>query len=163
MVRRVFFSFHFDRDHWRANQVRNSWLTQDDRESAGYIDAADWESLKRQGDDAIKRWINDQMKGTSVTAVLIGKETYDRDWVEYEIKKSWRDGNGIVGIRIHNLEDESGYTDSRGKNPLSKIYIEENGQKKFFDDIFSTYRWKRDSGYDNLGDWVEEAAQIAGR
>jgi hypothetical protein len=163
MVRRVFFSFHFDRDHWRANQVRNSWLTQDDRESAGYIDAADWESLKRQGDDPIKRWINDQMKGTSVTAVLIGRETYDRDWVEYEIKKSWRDGNGIVGIRIHNLEDKSGYTDSRGKNPLSKIYIEENEQKKFFDDIFNTYRWKRDSGYDNLGDWVEEAAQITGR
>lgn len=163
MVRRVFFSFHFDRDNWRANQVRNSWLTQDDRESAGYIDAADWEDLKRQGDDAIKRWINDQMKGTSVTAVLIGKETYNRDWVEYEIKKSWRDGNGIVGIRVHNLEDKDGRTDPREKNPLSNIYIEENGQEKFFNDIFNTYRWKRDNGYDNLGDWVEEAAQIAGR
>jgi len=41
MARRAFFSFHFDRDYWRANQVRNSWLTQDDRGSTGYIDAAD--------------------------------------------------------------------------------------------------------------------------
>jgi len=70
------------------------------------------------------------MKGTSVTAVLIGKETYNRDWVEYEIKKSWKEGNGIVGIRVHNLEDKDGRTDSRGKNPLSNIYIEEAGRKK---------------------------------
>ena len=40
MARRVFFSFHYERDHWRANVVRNSWVTKD-RESAGFFDAGE--------------------------------------------------------------------------------------------------------------------------
>ncbi len=39
MARRVFFSFHYERDVWRAGQVRNSWVTKD-REEAGFWDAA---------------------------------------------------------------------------------------------------------------------------
>jgi len=38
MARRVFFSFHYERDNWRAGQARNSWVTKD-RESAGFWDA----------------------------------------------------------------------------------------------------------------------------
>jgi hypothetical protein len=121
MVRRVFFSFHFDRDHWRANVVRNSWLTQDDRESAGYIDGGDWEDLKRQGDAVVKRWIRDQMENTSVVAVLIGAETADRDWVEFEIKEALRKDKGIVGVRVHKIKDEYENTDPKGKDPLEKL------------------------------------------
>ena len=61
--------------------VRNSWVTKPDREAAGFIDAADFEEIKKQGDEAIKRWINSQLDGTSVTVVLIGAETYSRRWV----------------------------------------------------------------------------------
>lgn len=39
MARRVFFSFHYDRDIVRVSQVRNSWVTRD-REAAGFWDAA---------------------------------------------------------------------------------------------------------------------------
>ncbi|KKL85384.1 hypothetical protein LCGC14_1955320 [marine sediment metagenome] len=35
MVRRVFFSFHYEGDIWRSNVVRNSWVTKD-RETAGF-------------------------------------------------------------------------------------------------------------------------------
>ena len=37
--------------------VRNGWVTQG-KEAAGFVDAADFETLKRQGDAAIKRWID---------------------------------------------------------------------------------------------------------
>ena len=73
MARHVFFSFHHQRDIWRVNQVRNSWITQGNT-VAGFWDDASWESVKKQGDQAIKAWINRQMKGTSVTVVLIGAE-----------------------------------------------------------------------------------------
>ncbi len=89
MARRVFFSFHYERDILRVGQIRNSGITKPDLESAGFIDAASWESLKRQGDDAIKRWINSQLDGTSVTVVLIGAQTSERDWVKYEIEQSY--------------------------------------------------------------------------
>ena len=47
MARRVFFSFHYERDIWRANVVRNSWVTQD-REAAGFWDASLWEEAKKK-------------------------------------------------------------------------------------------------------------------
>ena len=39
MARKTFFSFHFERDI-SASQVRNSWVTEKDREDAGFWDKA---------------------------------------------------------------------------------------------------------------------------
>ena len=56
MARRVFFSFEYEHDVSRAMVVRNSWVTQG-KEAAGFVDAADFEEVKKGGDAAIKRWI----------------------------------------------------------------------------------------------------------
>ena len=119
MARRTFFSFHYERDVWRAGQVRNSWITKD-REAAGFWDAAKWEEVKKKGEDAIHKWIDEQLKGTSVTVVLIGAETSTRKYVDYEITESHKKGNGMLGIYIHNMKDSNGKTDSKGANPFSK-------------------------------------------
>jgi hypothetical protein len=158
MVRRVFFSFHYERDVWRSGQVRNSWVAKLDRETAGFIDAASWEEVKRKGEDAIKKWIADQLNGTSVTIVLIGTETASRDWVMHEIIESYKKGNGLLGIRIHNIKDQNQQTDSKGENPFDKLYIEENGVKKYLSQIYPTYDWVNDDGYNNIGKWVENVA-----
>ncbi len=55
MARRVFFSFKYKEDVSRAMVVRNSWVAQG-KEAAGFIDAADFEKLEKQGDNAIKNW-----------------------------------------------------------------------------------------------------------
>lgn len=47
MIRRVFFSFKY-KDVSRSMVVRNSWVTQD-REAAGFVDAADFEAKKNEG------------------------------------------------------------------------------------------------------------------
>ena len=96
MARRVFFSFKYE-DVTRAMVVRNSWVTQG-CEAAGFIDAASFEEIRRQGDDAIRSWINDQLRGTSVTVVLVGEKTCSSRWVKYEIQKSVERGNGLIGI-----------------------------------------------------------------
>jgi len=157
MPRRVFFSFHYERDAWRAAQVRNSWVTKEDREAAGFWDSAEWEAVQRQGDEAVKRWIDRQIEGTSVTVVLIGAETFNRKWVIYEVQRSLDKGNGIVGIRIHNLKDQNGNTDKPGDIDSLEI----DGKK--FSEVFPVYDWVNDNGYDNLGDWIERAALVAGR
>ena len=142
MARRVFFSFHYERDVWRANVVRNSWVTQD-RIAAGFFDASLWEEAKAKGDEAIKRLIDDALVGTSVTAVLIGAETAQRKYVQYEIDKSLERGNGLFGVQIHMIKDKSGNTDAPGANPLP--------------DRYPVYRWFKDDGYENFGTWVNEA------
>jgi len=160
MVRRVFFSFHYERDKWRVNPVRNVWVTQG-KEAAGFEDAADWEEVKKQSDEEIKKWIDDQLHGTSVTAVLIGNETAGRKYINYEIQESLRQGNGIIGIKIHRLKDKDGSKDFQGSNPLKDFVIEtEDGPKKL-SNVFETYDWKRDGGRDKIGDWVETAKQQA--
>lgn len=148
MARRVFFSFHYERDSVRAGVVRNHDLTKKNFSDAGYIDAAAWEEVKRSGDEAIKRWINQQLQGTTVTVVLIGAETASREWVKYEIRKSRENGNGIFGIRIHNIPDFQKKTDIPGKDPF-----EELGWKGV-----QVYDWVLNEGYKNFSTWVENAA-----
>ena len=66
MAKRVFFSFHYqDVIDFRANVVRNHWLTKSNREAAGFYDASIWESAKKTGDTAVKRLINNGVNGTS--------------------------------------------------------------------------------------------------
>lgn len=164
MVRRVFFSFHFDRDNWRSNRVRNSWVTKPSREESGYIDSADWEELKKDGDKAIRRWINSQLVNTSVTVVLIGAETHSRRWVNYEIKRSTEEGKGLLGIRIHNIKNKYGNTDRRGANPLNNHTVRNSyGIEQTASSFYNTYDWVLNSGRNNFGNWVEEAAQLADR
>ena len=62
MARRVFFSFHHSGDVWRAGQVRNCWVTQD-RQEAGFWDAAAWEAVKKKDIATVQKWIDEQMKG----------------------------------------------------------------------------------------------------
>lgn len=163
MVRRVFFSFHYEKDVVRASQVRNSSLTKPDLESAGFIDSAEWEKIKEDGNDAIEKWIAENLKNTSVTAVLIGTETSTRDWVIYEIQESYKKGNGMLGIYIHNCKDFDKQTCAKGDNPFGRLYITENGQRKYLSEIYPTYDWVNDDGYNNLGDWIENAAKAAGK
>ncbi len=147
MARRVFFSFKYKDDVSRAMVVRNSWVTQG-KEAAGFIDAAEFEKLKRQGDAAIKRWIDSQLKGTSVTVVLVGKNTCNSRWVKYEIEKSIEIGNGLLGIDISKIKDLQGNTSDRcGQIPKG----------------YPFYLWFKDDGYNNMGDWIEKAAKAAGR
>ncbi|HEX3652376.1 MAG TPA: TIR domain-containing protein [Rhizomicrobium sp.] len=155
MARKVFFSFHYERDAWRAANVRNCDTISDDDEY-GVIDAAEWEEIESGGDTAIKKWIKEQLHHTSVTVVLIGAETASRDWVLYEIRESWKRGNAVLGLRVHGIKDQDRQTDTYGKNPLDKIKFADGTSMSL---VCKTYDWCADNGRDNLSDWVETAYQ----
>ena len=124
MAKRVFFSFHYqDVIDFRANVVRNHWMTKPDREAAGFFDASIWESAKKQGDIALKRLINAGLDNTSNTCVLIGSDTYMRPWVRYEILKSFRRGNNIFGVHINGIRGKDGQTKPLGINPLEHVGV----------------------------------------
>ena len=147
MARRVFFSFEYEHDVSRAMVVRNSWVTQG-KEAAGFVDSADFEEVKKGGDAAIRKWIREQLNGTSVTVVLVGSHTCSSEYVRYEIEQSKKQDNGLLGIDISKIRDLAGNTTDRcGKIPSG----------------YSFYQWKKDDGYHNMGDWIEDAARTAGR
>lgn len=124
MARRVFFSFHYqDVIDFRANVVRNHWMTKPDREEAGYFDASVWENARRQGDIALKRLINGGLENTSNTCVLIGSQTYSRPWVRYEILKSFRRGNHLFGVHINGIKSKDGSTKAPGPSPFASVGV----------------------------------------
>lgn len=146
MARRVFFSFKYE-DVSRAMVVRNSWVTQG-TEAAGFIDAADFEKVRRNGDQAIKNWIDNQLKDTSVTVVLVGEKTCESRWVKYEIEQSIKRGNGLLGIDVSKIKDLQGNTSERcGEIPQG----------------YPFYLWFKENGYENMGNWIEKAAKAAGK
>lgn len=117
MADKVFYSFHFDGDVYRIQLIRNF----DALDSAGTIlDAQKWETVFRQGDTAIKKWIAEQMAYKKAVIVLIGQETADRPWVQYEVAKAWADKRPLLGIRIHGLSS-LGYVDKPGPNPFVSL------------------------------------------
>jgi hypothetical protein len=146
MARRVFFSFKYE-DVSRSMVVRNSWVTQG-KEAAGFIDKADFEKVKKNGDAAIRRWIDAQLEGTSVTVVLVGAKTCSSRWVKYEIEQSIARGNGLIGIDISKIKDLQGNTSERcGEIPKG----------------YPFYLWNNEEGSKNMGDWIEKAAKAAGK
>lgn len=162
MARRVFFCFHYDRDVRRAAQVRNSWVVRPGSEAQPFYDKAEFEDAKRRA-GGIENWIEEQLIGTSVTVVLYGAETYFRPWVRHEIKRSFELGKGILAIDIHNVRDPQTGTDVAGLNPLNFWSIPRGGRQVSMDQIYRTYDWERNDGYNNMPAWIEAAARDAGR
>ncbi|MDO5084625.1 MAG: TIR domain-containing protein [Arachnia propionica] len=123
MAKSVFYSFHYDRDAWRVQQI----IQMGALEGQPILKAQEWEEVKRKGDAAIKKWIADQMAYKSAVVVLIGAQTANRPWVLHEISHAWKNRKPLVGIRIHGLADRSHNTDSYGDNPFSKLSFENGG------------------------------------
>lgn len=163
--RRVFFSFHYERDYWRVQEVINIGALDGNRP----FSAQDWEEIKRQGDEAIKDWIEKQMEGRTCVIVLIGAKTYTRRWVLYEIRRGWERGMGVMGIYIHKLKDQNGMQDVKGFNPFALFSLQDGAGEKNFpfssvvkahDPVGSTGKEAHKSIADNIEKWVEEAIEI---
>lgn len=213
MARKVFFSFHYDDvNSFRVNVVRNSSMFKASGDASRVMDASMWEEARLKGVADLKALIDVNLKGTSVTAVLIGEATHSRRWVKYELVKSFVKGNAILGIHLNRIRERTtSFIGRKGLNPLERlaIYVSDdyktltflelvNGRwQEFvlypwavnreqntvffgpsflsriglssddqrmvkFSDLFNTYCWVKDEGYDSLANWVEEALKVEG-
>ena len=156
MKRQVFYSFHYDNDVMRVQQIRNIGAI----EGNSPVSPNEWEKVKRLGDKAIKKWIDDNMRYRSCVIVLIGEETASRPWVRYEIKKAWNDGKGLFGIYIHNLRDPRVGICKKGKNPFEHFTFNNEN----FANIIPCYNPKSWDAYNdiknNIDAWIENAIYI---
>jgi MTH538 TIR-like domain (DUF1863) len=141
MARRTFFSFHYKPDVTRPWVVRNSWVTkvaQGDREDAGFFDSSVFEAAQRESDDALKRFLRERLKNTSVTCILVGAETCLRRWVRYEIFCSFMRGNGLLAIRIHTIGSLHSPATAAGTNPFNTVAFAVNDNQVRFKEIKTT-------------------------
>ena len=138
----------------RVQQIRNIGALEDNKP----VSVNDWEEVKKKGDSAIEKWVNDNMQYRSCVVVLIGEETASRPWVKYEIKKAWKDRKGLLGIHIHNLKCPNKGKSKKGVNPFDQFTFDD-GTK-----LSSKVSCYDPSAVDAYGDisnnieaWVEKA------
>jgi len=163
MVGRVFFSFYYKADNWRASQVRDMGVIDGNQPCSDN----DWEKVTQGGDDKIKKWIAEQMHRKSCVVVLIGANTAGRKWIDHEIAKAWADGKGVVGVYVHNLKDRSEKQSTKGSNPFASIKYGNSGKMlssivKAYDPPYSTSTNVYDHIKWHLENWIEEAISIRG-
>lgn len=153
MKRQVFYSFHYENDVMRVQQIRNIGAI----EGNAPVSANEWEQVKRNGDSAIKRWIDQNMQNRSCVIVLIGESTASRQWVKYEIEKAWNDKRALMGIYIHNLKDPKVGKCSQGMNPFDMFKIGDRKLSEFVPcynpDSIDAYNDIRN----NIESWIEQA------
>jgi hypothetical protein len=159
MAKCVFFSFHYqDVIDFRANVVRNHWMTKPDRQEAGYFDKSVWEAARLQSELALKRLINGALDCTSNTCVLIGSLTYARPWVRYELLKSFRKGNHMFGVHINGIKSKDGNVKALGPNPLEFVGV------TFSEDGRTGTLWEKTGNdwtkYDKIDGAAEYSCQV---
>ncbi len=142
MARYTFFSFSYDDvKNFKVNVVRNSWLL--NHSEATFVDGSIWEKEKTKSPTVIKNLIDNGLHRTSVTAVLIGDDTANRRWVNFEIVKSFDRGNGILGVYLNRIRGKHQVISAKGQNPLDRLLfqISEDGKKIRFYELINR-SWK---------------------
>jgi len=159
MARRVFTSFHYKPDNWRANQIRNMGKL----EGNSVASTNKWEEVTNGGNSAIEEWIDDNMSGKSCVVVFVGENTAGRKWIKHEIKKAWEENRGLFGIYVHNLKDKDGEQSNKGSNPFDDFTVD--GKKlssivKCYDPPYTTSTNVYNHINENIEDWIEKAIEI---
>ena len=157
---RVFFSFHFQNDICRVDEIRKLWKTRvsqttrhNEFDTVGVIDASIWENKKKTGDQNLKAFITQRIRNTSVTCILVGSDTYKRKWVRYEIARSVIKGSALLVIHISKMKDKNGHTSKKGRNPLDFMGTREcsNGRIVLYEKCGG--RWMPYRKYSNQVRW----------
>lgn len=151
--RQVFYSFCFDDDVMRVQQIRNMGVV----DGGEPVSPNEWEKLQRK-DGGVKKWIDDSMAYRSCVVVLIGKRTAERKWVIYEIEKAWNEKKGLLGIYIHNLKCPHNGLGTQGANPFDQVPVKDGSK---LSSVVKCHNPKSSDAYGdikaNLDTWVETA------
>jgi hypothetical protein len=162
MPPRVFLSFNCDRDAARALHVAGPRGLFEACEWRGVLGRAEWAALERRGPAAVQRWVDAELKASSVTVVLIGGETCASPLVHHAIQQTRGEGKGMLGVRVHRLPDpRTGLCDYRGLNPFEINYVTGSVPPVFLNSLYPTYDWVADAGERNLRAWIDAAAARA--
>jgi hypothetical protein len=139
-MKKVFYSFKYDDDSWRVQQIRNIGVVSNEN----VVEPNKWEEIKRKGDSQIKAWINENLRKADVLIVLVGANTYKSDWVKYEIDYAESIGKPIYSIFINNLHDQNQSTSSEGLDPVNSCHS-----------FFKPSTWSSTSVYDQIKNYIQ--------
>jgi hypothetical protein len=154
MAIKVFFTFHYEQELWRARIIRQAWIDQGGQ-ALGFWDEAAWQ--RARSSERHLALIDQAVHDAEVTAVLITRGTSDQGYIQYAVCKSHQTGKGLLAIYMHNIPDAQGTKALIGDTHFGEIERDANGNRVFFWQRYPTYRWVIEDGPQNLRPWIDHA------
>jgi hypothetical protein len=155
---RLFFSFDFTEDLWRASVVRNRWIADPSLAEGGF-----WEARFSEGNSPtgveLERFVDEQVEASDVTVVLIGTRTSDCSHVMHAIRRSVELGRGLLGIYVDQCRNRYGSLGLRGRNPFEDVVVVRDGREEPLAESVPIHDWVDDDGFSNLALWIDDAME----
>lgn len=109
---KVFISYHYESDNGIAKEIVD--IVNNEKTNLFTVIQ---EEKKPNNPDVIKKWVDDQIRKTKFTILLVSKDTFKRQYVSYEIEKSKENGNTFIPILI---DDENNKFTNREIKKIEK-------------------------------------------
>ncbi len=157
--RKIFPSFQWE-DKWFVNQILNLPSILGAKEMH-FISGVPPEEVK-SSDDAIKKWIDESMSGCSCLILFVGETTYQSKWVKYELQKARKENLGRFEIWLTGMKDQNGNPCGEGLDPYAVhgMYAPPGTTDGY---VIKHYQWLAHDGLHNIGNWIEDACERAGK
>ena len=97
MARRIFISFQHD-DRMQAQGF--NLLRWNPNVPVEFVGRHLLSPVESEDPEYIRRKIREQLDGISLTVALIGRNTANSEWVDFEIRESMARGKGLLGIQV---------------------------------------------------------------
>ena len=142
----IFISYHYDSDNHIAREITE--IINTDKINVFSVVR---ENEKQKDDEIIKNWVDEEIKKTRITILLISEKTFDRKYVSYELSKSLLNGNTVIPILI---DSEENAFNEDGINLVNKKLDKELSGKKL-----KIRKWFQENGKENILRWLNEALE----
>lgn len=143
----VFISYHYDSDNKIAKEITK--IINSDKINVFTVIK---ENEKKKDAEIIKNWVDEEIKKTKITILLISKETLSREYVSYELVKSLSNGNSIIPILIDSQENSFNEEDINS--------IKQKLSSELFNKKLRMRRWFQEKGEENVLKWLNEELEI---
>ena len=142
---KVFISYHYESDNAIAKEIAD--IVNSEKTN---IFTVIEEQKKSNNSKEIKKWVDEEILKTKFTILLISKDTFQREYVSYEIKKSKENKNTFIPILI---ENEKNVGLEQKTNQVKKLLNGINCEPTRF--------WYRDEGVKNIVRWLNDALHVS--
>ncbi|MFT4560922.1 MAG: hypothetical protein ACI9BW_000660 [Gammaproteobacteria bacterium] len=155
----LFLAYNDECDSARANHVRKQVLGSGRYKVEGYSPFTTWSKTNSGSSiEQIENSIQDGLKRSIATLVLIGPDSAANRWIRYAIEQSYTAKNPMLGLYINDLPDERGKKSIADVNPFERFAVLDHGKKVYLSERYDSYEWS-DLGDGKFETWLELARQ----
>lgn len=83
----------------KARDALKNWV---DKEilGPGFVVTGESEDLRHRGPGAIRNHLSPLLRGAAVVLVLVGRDTHNHQWIDYEVNHARSERKKVVAVRI---------------------------------------------------------------